>query len=224
MADTKPDTAAFIDAIKAGEFERVKAMVSSDPSLIDARGRTGDSAILTAVYHRQKEIVNLLVARGATLTLHEACAAGELERAERLVEAEPATVRSYSPDGWTPLHLASFFGHPKIVELLLAHDADVLARSRNTNGNTPLHAALASNHAFVAGLLLGAGGDVNAPDAAGWRPLHIAAANNNLDVMASLVAQGAEVTASNREGQTALSLAQEKNQREAAALLRRHGA
>jgi ankyrin repeat protein len=224
MADTKSDTAAFIDAIKAGEFERVKAMVSSDPSLIDARSRTGDSAILTAVYHRQKEIMNLLVARGATLTLHEACAAGEVERAERLVDEDPAAVRTYSPDGWTPLHLASFFGYPKIVELLLANDADVLATSRNPTGNTPLHAALASNHAFVAGLLLGAGGDVNAPDAKGWRPLHIAAANNNLDAMASLVAQGAEVTASNREGQTALSLAQEKNHREAAALLRRHGA
>jgi len=224
MADTKSDIAAFIDAIKAGEFERVKAMVSADPTLIDARSRNGDSAILTAVYHRQKEIVNLLVARGATLTLYEACAAGELERAERLVDADPSSVNSYSPDGWTPLHLAAFFGYPKIVELLLGHDGDVLARSRNTNGNTPLHAALASNHAFVAGLLLGAGGDVNAPDAAGWRPLHIAAANNNLDSMASLVAQGADVTAANREGQTALSLAQEKNHREAAALLRRHGA
>ena len=54
-------SAAFIDAIKVGEFERVKAMVSADPTLIDACGRTGESAILTAVYHRQKEIVNLLV-------------------------------------------------------------------------------------------------------------------------------------------------------------------
>jgi uncharacterized protein len=223
MPDSQSATAAFIDAIKAGEFERVKAMVSSDPSLIDARGRTGDSAILTAVYHRQKEIVNLLVARGATLTLHEACAAGEFERVERLL-AESDTVNTFSADGWTPLHLAAFFGYPKIVELLLANDADVLAHSRNPTGNTPLHAALVSNHAFIAGLLLGAGGDVNAPDAAGWRPLHIAAANNNLDAMVSLVAQGADVVAANRVGQTALSLAQEKNHREAAALLRRHGA
>src|SRR5213593_2117948 len=136
-------TAAFIDAIKAGEFERVKAMVSADPTLIEARSRTGESAILTAVYHRQKEIVNLLVARGVTLTLFEACAAGEVERAERLIAADPAAVGSYSPDGWTPLHLAAFFGHPKIAELLLAAGADVTARSRNPNANTPLHAALA---------------------------------------------------------------------------------
>src|SRR5919197_5879442 len=120
--------AAFIDAIKAGEYERVKAMVSAEPELIDAHGRSGESAILTAVYHRQKEIVNLLVARGASLTMFEACAAGEVERVERLLADDPSMVRGYSSDGWTPLHLASFFGHTKIAELLLSHDADVAAR------------------------------------------------------------------------------------------------
>src|SRR5215510_2190816 len=106
-----PDNLAFIDAIKAGEFDRVKAMVSAEPALMDARSRTGDSAILTAVYHRQKEIVNLLVARGASLTIFEAAAAGELERVERSIASEPESVRDYSADGWTPLHLAAFFGH-----------------------------------------------------------------------------------------------------------------
>jgi ankyrin repeat protein len=222
MPETTSSSAAFIDAIKAGEFERVKAMVSAEPTLIDARSRTGESAILTAVYHRQKEIVNLLVARGAALSIFEACAAGELERVERLVNA--GTVNEYSADGWTPLHLAAFFGHTKVAEHLLSHDADVTARSRNPNGNTPLHAALAGNHKFVAGLLIGRGADVNAPDAAGWRPLHLAAANNNLDAIKALIAQGADVTAANGEGKTPLSLAQEKNHREAVAFLRRHGA
>jgi ankyrin repeat protein len=218
-----PDNAAaFIDAIKAGEFERVKAMVSADPTLIDARSRTGESAILTAVYHRQKEIVNLLVARGAELSIFEACAAGEVERVERLLDGD--RVNDHSPDGWTPLHLAAFFGHARIAEMLLARGADATVRSRNANGNTPLHAALAGNHKLVAGLLVGAGADVNATDSAGWRPLHLAAANNNLDVIRALIAQGADVGAANGEGKTPLSLAQEKSHREAAALLRRHGA
>ncbi|HTK30174.1 MAG TPA: ankyrin repeat domain-containing protein [Vicinamibacterales bacterium] len=224
MPDPDSSGAAFIDAIKAGEFERVKAMVSAEPSLLEARSRTGESAILTAVYHRQKEIANLLVSRGAVMSLCEASAAGEVERAERLAEAEPDRINGYSGDGWTPLHLAAFFGHGKIVELLLARGADVSARSINDNANTPLHAALAGNHKFVAGLLLGHGADIDAADAGGWRPLHIAAANNNIDAMKALIAQGADVHATNREGKAALTLAQEKNQREAAALLRRHGA
>src|ERR1043166_3480183 len=106
--------AAFIDAIKAGEFERVKAMVSADPTLIDARSRTGESAILTAVYHRQKEIVNLLVARGAPLDLFEASAAREIERVGRLLGASGAdAINGYSADGWKPPPLAGFFGHIK---------------------------------------------------------------------------------------------------------------
>src|SRR3954470_22697056 len=125
MPEATSSSAAFIDAIKAGEFERVKAMLSADPTLLDARSRTGDSAILTAVYHRQKDIVNLLVARGATLSIFEACAAGELERVERTLDT--STINTYSADGWTPLHLAAFFGHARITEMLLAQHADVAA-------------------------------------------------------------------------------------------------
>jgi ankyrin repeat protein len=219
MESTSSDLFA---AIKTGDFERVKALVSADATLVNARSGTGESAILTAVYHGRKDIVNLLVARGVALTLFEACAAGEFDRVERLV-AEGSAVNAYSDDGWTPLHLASFFGHTKIAECLLGHAADVAARSRNANANLPLHAALAGNHKMVAGLLIGAGADVNAADAAGWRPLHLAAANNNLDVMRTLIAQGADVTAQNAEGLLPLALAKQKGHREAVALLERHG-
>src|SRR5438094_2176056 len=202
-----PRAPALFEAIKAGELEKVKAMVSEDPSLVNARDTDG-TAILTAVYYRQKEIVNLLVARGAALSLFEAAAAGEIERVERLIAESPAGVNGYSADGWTPLHLAAFFGHAKIVELLLAHGADVTARSKNPNANTPLHAALAANQKMAAGLLIGHGADLNAADAGGWRPLHLAAANNNLDSMRTLIAQGADVNARNKDGLTPLALAE----------------
>jgi ankyrin repeat protein len=211
----------FFDAIKAGELERVKTMVSETPALVNARG-DGGSAVLTAVYHQRKEIVNLLVARGAALTLFEACAAGELERVERFLSAGGVDINAHSDDGWTPLHLASFFGHAKVVELLLVHGADTAARSTNPTANTPLHAALAANQKMVAGLLIGHGADVNASDGGGWRPLHLAAANNNMDALKTLVAQGAEVGAQNRDGVTAVQLAEQKGHREAAAFLNRH--
>ena len=42
MPDSNASPAAFIDAIKAGEFDRVKAMVSADPTLIEARNSQGN--------------------------------------------------------------------------------------------------------------------------------------------------------------------------------------
>lgn len=41
--------------------------------------------------------------------------------------------------GWTPLHLASYFGHFDVAELLLEHGAYV--DSLNCEGDTPLHKA-----------------------------------------------------------------------------------
>jgi ankyrin repeat protein len=221
---TETVTDAFFGAIKAGDVATVKSIVSADPSLVNATAKTGESAVLTAVYHHHKEIADLLVARGAKLSLFEACAAGELEHVERLLESEGVAVNAHSPDGWTPLHLAAFFGHVKVAETLLSHRADVTARSTNSNGNTPLHAALAANRKLVAGLLLGHGADVNAADAEGWRPLHLATFNNNLDSMKALIAQGANVTLGKTDGTTPLAMAVEKGHREAEALLRRHGA
>jgi len=223
MTDASTSPKDFFDAIKAGELERVKEMVSAEPALVNARGEMG-GAILTAVYHRQQAIVNLLVARGAELSMFEACAAGELERVERLLDdSAGAAIAGFSDDGWTPLHLAAYFGHAKVVECLLARGADVTARSTNPTANTPLHAALSANQKMAAGLLLGAGADVNAADAAGWKPLHLAAAANNLDVIKTLVAQGADVHSANKDGVTPRDLAEQKGHREAAAFLMRHG-
>lgn len=41
--------------------------------------------------------------------------------------------------GWTPLHLATYFGHRDVVEYLLSRNANVNAV--NENGDTPLHKA-----------------------------------------------------------------------------------
>lgn len=47
--------------------------------------------------------------------------------------------RSKSNLGWTPLHLATYFGHREVMDILLSREAEIDAV--NDNGDTPLHKA-----------------------------------------------------------------------------------
>jgi ankyrin repeat protein len=105
-------------------------------------------------------------------------------------------VNAYSHDGWTPLHLASFFGHEEVAKILLARGADVNARSRSTRfakENTPLHAAAANRQVGVAEVLIAHGADVNARDGGGFTPLALAAGGKNDVLVVILLEKGAQV-------------------------------
>ncbi|KAF6207665.1 hypothetical protein GE061_016112 [Apolygus lucorum] len=67
--------------------------------------------------------------------------------------------KSKSNLGWTPLHLASYFGHREVVQLLLDHDVDINAV--NDVGDTALHKAAFIGREDLVILLLGRNADVN---------------------------------------------------------------
>ena len=79
-------------------------------------------------------------------------------------------------DGWTPLHLAAWFGRSEVVRVLLDSKADVDATY--DNGWTPLHLAARQGHSEVVRVLLDAGADDNATDDNGRTPLHLAVEHN----------------------------------------------
>ena len=168
------------------------------------------SPILSAVYRGDEAAVERLRSMSPSLTLFEAAAIGDAAGVRRLVADEPAGVNTHSVDGWTALHLASFFGHVGVVEALLAARADVHARSRNSHGNTPLHAAAAGRGDIrIVSQLLAAGADVDAAEPAGYRPLHLAAGQGKAAVVDTLLARGAAAEARTSDGKTALALAEE---------------
>ncbi|XP_062260025.1 oxysterol-binding protein-related protein 1-like isoform X2 [Platichthys flesus] len=57
-----------------------------------------------------------------------------------------------SSSGWTPLHMASYFGHTEVVEELLKAGADV--NLQNNMGDTPLHKAACTGRKEIVLLLL----------------------------------------------------------------------
>jgi ankyrin repeat protein len=218
----------LLEAVKAGDVERVKALLEPDPALVNARDDSGSSAVLLGVYYGRKNVVELLLSYKPYMNLFEASAAGDLKRIKALLEEDPDLerdrVNSFAHDGFTPLGLASFFGHGGVVEYLLSRGAEANLASRNRMQVMPLHSAVAGRHIGIARTLLEHGADVNAAQQDGFVPLHGAAQNGQADMIELLLEYGADVNAQNAEGLTALAIAVQEGHAGAAELLRQHGA
>ena len=170
------DTEKLFDAAKTGDIAQVEEILSRDPSLASHRLPTGESPLMAALYRGQHAVVDLLVRLGADVDVFAAAATGRMNDLARALTT-PDQLSGWSYDGWTPLHLASFFGQLDAVRALIAAGADVNAVSRNGLRNTPLHAATAGKHTDVALLLLKNGADHQVVDAGGYTPKAIASEN-----------------------------------------------
>lgn len=179
------------------------------------------SPVLTAIYHGKTDLLSELV-RGRALTVHEASAAGDVERLGAALDSASDAVNVHTPDGWTPLHLSAFFADASTVELLLSRGADVHAWSRNSTANQPLHAAIAGrSDPIVVRRLVEAGADVLAAAEGGWTPLHLAASRGSVALVEFLLERGGSADARSSDGRTPADVARERGHADAAERLDR---
>lgn len=202
-----PTVTDLAAAIRERNVPQVQAILRDAPALAGARPNGLPSPVLLAVYVGSSDILALLRPH-VVLDACEAAAAGDVERLRALFAADANQVQARSGDGWTPLHLAAFFGRREAVDLLLAHGASLTAVSAGREANRPLNAALAGAcDAGVVRALVAAGADVNAVGAGGWAPLHVAASRGQEELARFLVSQGASPAAKSDDGKTPADIA-----------------
>jgi uncharacterized protein len=217
-------SAEFLDAVKAGNLARVRALLDKDPGLRDARTPAGTHAAIFALYVGHPDVSMAILERRPELDLATAAGVGDFERVKELVGKNPKSVHTPTADGFTPLGLAAYLGQRPIVGYLLRQGADVNHVGPEPNRFTALTGAISAGHADVVEVLVANGADVNHRYEEGNTPLTEAAFGGDARIVRTLLEHGADPNVRNKAGKTALSLAMEKGNREAADVLLKHGA
>jgi uncharacterized protein len=161
------------------------------------------SQILEALYRGDDAEAHRLAAAVGPLDVFEAAALGDADVLRALFQQDPMRAREAGEDGFTPLHLAAFFGTPECVVVLLAAGADPAIAARNAMLVTPLHSAVSRRKAENVRALLGAGVPVDARQQGGLTALHAAAHNGDQSIVDMLLAHGADRTIVDANGKSA---------------------
>jgi ankyrin repeat protein len=104
----------------------------------------------------------------AELDVFEAASLGWQPRLAELIDADPSLALAWSPDGFTALHYACFFGTPDCTTTLLDAGALIDEPSRNEMGVRPINAAAAGQHPVDhVRILLARGADVDGRQSSG---------------------------------------------------------
>ncbi|MBI1850329.1 MAG: ankyrin repeat domain-containing protein [Planctomycetes bacterium] len=193
-------------AAAAGDVARMRALLDAEPELVRRADRKGATPLHRAVAELAREVIELLLDRGADI--HAAHGAG------------PGSENGYAPVDFQPVDLALWGRHRDVdvarqlvargaacdlaiaaalgdldrVRRFLDEDPKRIAEARPC-GRRALSAAVEFGHDAIVRLLLERGADPNAsegPDAPRGMALHVAARAGNREVVELLLAHGAD--------------------------------
>ena len=215
MSDVRP----LMHAIQNRDTEAARAALARDASQATDPLPGGLSPLMFALYNGAQEIAELLRAY-RPLSLHEAVALDDTPAVARHVLDAPDAIRRHSVDGWTPLHLAAFFGQRDALLALIGLGAPIDSISENPMQNTPMHAAIAGPAGEqMAPLLIGFGADVHHVGGSGITALHLAATRGFNGLTRLLMARGVDRSLKTEDDKTAADLARERGHLDVAHLL-----
>lgn len=211
----------LIAAAKRGDAAQVESLLERGAA-VNARELNGQltlmryTALMWASYKGHGNVVKVLIARGADISLRDsesrtslmmAASGGHLDIVRMLADAG-ADIHARSNYSDTALFMAASGGHRAVLAWLIEKGAAVDAAS--DTGETPLMAAALRGHTQAVEILMKKGARVDAIDGTGSTALIMASmgvlheGGGSAETVRLLLASGADVNHSNDDGTTAL--------------------
>ncbi|MDA7653501.1 ankyrin repeat domain-containing protein, partial [bacterium] len=172
-------------------YKEIAELLIAAGADVNAKGKEGETPLDVAVDEDSTETADLLRKHGgktgeklneiAKESILGAVEVGDIDWVIKHLEAG-ADVNAKDKYEWTPLHIAAYYGHEEIVELLIRAGADVNAK--DVDEWTALHMAYTRE---VAELLIDNGADVNAKTDDDQTPLDVAVDEGLADELADLL-------------------------------------
>src|SRR5258708_8261516 len=203
------------ELLQAGDTEGLLRLLDEMPGAANDKDAAGVSLLMHCLYRGRRELAEAIAGKKQDLDVFEAASLGQLEQLRECLR-DAGSLNSYSPDGFTALHFASYFRQPEAVRLLLEHGAKVDAVANNQTRVMPLHSAASARNLAAVRLLLERGAPVNARQQAGWVPIHAAAQNGDRQMVELLLANGADHSIANDQGKTPAMVARDAGHSEIA--------
>src|SRR4051794_35626721 len=161
------------------------------------------SPVLAALYEGRRDDAERLAGEPDVL---EAAALGRLDVLRVHLDTDPEALHARTPDGFTALHLAAFFGGGAAVPLLLAAGAAADADADNELRVHPLHSATAAHDHDAVRALLEAGADPNVRQQGGYTPLLQALHVDDPELTRMLLEHGADRAMATDDGRDAAAM------------------
>jgi ankyrin repeat protein len=153
-------------AAMSGRTDLVETFLNEYDALIDRRSlKRNRTPLEEAVTYSRWQVAQLLIDRGAVVSVHTTAAMGLIDKLETIIGADPHQIEARDDSQETPLLVAARHGRTEAVEVLLRAGAD--ANSVNRWQITALHEAVGSGNAQTATKLLKAGADPATMDRSG---------------------------------------------------------
>ena len=186
----------LLPALKNGKSSTARILIEAG---VDA---SRSEYIATAAYNGDKEIVELLLNRGAKADdgMNQAITSGQAGIVDMLMQfgADPAKEE----------YVVTAVTQNRSVVLKKLVDAGAPVTHETSSGGNLLHIAAKNGHSPTVKALLDAGVDVNKQDNTKNAPLHLAMAHrNNVDLATVIISGGAQVNPINNAGDTPFMLA-----------------